>query len=366
MADAATKEKVRRLTSEPEKVAAASKARGRQLIVGGLVTMFATILLVGYLSPFGFMAVTSLKNIEIISDTSAPILPATPETFEFDGEQVPVLAVPIDGEVRSLALVQPGRESSVFVDPANLDAGFIEWEGRWRQLDASYSLDPQWDNYSTAWTTLDLTRILFNTFAIAFIGVVGTLASSVLVAYGFSRFRFPLKKTLFIVLISTIILPRFVTLVPMFAFFTWIGWNGTWLPLLVPHFFANAYNIFLLRQYFLTIPKALDEAAIIDGANPLRTLWSVILPNAKPALVAVTLFHFFFAWNDFFEPLIYLAAKPELQPISVAMQQFNALYAQQPHLIQATALLGMALPVLLFFAAQKVFLQGASLAGVSK
>ncbi len=358
------KERVRLASREPERTTAT--ARTRRLIVGGLITMFATILLVGYLSPFGYMAVTSLKNIEIISDVKAPILPSTPETFVFEGEEVPVLAVPIDGELRSLALVQPGRESSVFVDPADLDAGLIEWEGRWRQLDASYSLDPQWDNYSTAWTTLDLTRILFNTFAIAAIGVVGTLASSIMVAYGFSRFRIPFKRVLFIILISTIILPRFVTLVPMFAFFTWIGWNGTWLPLLVPHFFANAYNIFLLRQYFLTIPKALDEAATIDGASPLRTLWSVILPNAKPAIVAVTLFHFFFAWNDFFEPLIYLSTKPELQPISVAMQQFNALYAQQPHLIQATALLGMALPVLIFFAAQKVFLQGASLAGVSK
>ncbi len=357
------KERLRDAMREPE--SARSTARTRKLIIGGLVTMFATILLVGYLSPFGFMAVTSLKNIEIISDTQAPILPSTPEVVEIDGEEVAVLQVPIDGEVRALALVQPGRESSVFVDPADPDT-LIEWEGRWRQLDVAYSLAPQWENYSTAWTTLDLTRILFNTFAIAAIGVVGTLASSILVAYGFSRFRIPFKGVLFIILISTIILPRFVTLVPMFAFFTWIGWNGTWLPLLVPHFFANAYNIFLLRQYFLTIPKALDEAAIIDGANPLRTLWSVILPNAKPAIIAVTLFHFFFAWNDFFEPLIYLASKPELQPISVAMQQFNALYAQQPHLIQATALLGMALPVLLFFAAQRVFLQGASLAGVSK
>lgn len=359
------KERARLLaTAEPER--STSTLRTRRMILGGIITLFATLLLIGYLSPFGYMATTSLKNIEMISDTSAPILPSVPETYEYEGEEVPVLQVPVDGETRSLALVQPGRESSVFIDPADPEAGFIEWEGRWRQLDASYSLAPQWNNYSTAWDTLNLTRILFNTFAIAAIGVIGTLASSIMVAYGFSRFRIPFKRTLFIVLISTIILPRYVTLVPMFAFFTWIGWTGTWLPLLVPHFFANAYNIFLLRQYFLTIPKSLDEAAMIDGANPLRTLWSVILPNAKPAIVAVTLFHFFFAWNDFFEPLIYLSTKPELQPISVAMQQFNALYAQQPHLIQATALLGMALPVILFFAAQKVFLQGASLAGVTK
>ncbi len=359
-----TTEKLRKLTGEPER--STSSPQMKRFLIGGIVTFLTSLLLIVYLSPFGYMAVTSLKNVSLISDPGAPILPAVPDTFEYEGEEVPVLEVPIDGETRALALVQPGREMSVFVDPDDPDAGFIEWEGRWRQLESNYTLDPQWDNYSTAWDTLNLTRILFNTFAIAAIGVVGTLASSIAVAYGFSRFRIPFKRTLFLILISTIILPKFVTLVPTFAFFTWIGWTGTWLPLLVPHFFANAYNIFLLRQYFLTIPKALDEAAMIDGASPLRTLWSVILPNAKPAIVAVTLFHFFFAWNDLFEPLIYLAAQPELQPISVAMQQFNALYAQQPHLIQATALLGMALPVLLFFAVQKVFLKGASLAGVSK
>ncbi len=338
----------------------------RRFLTGAIVTLLASLLLIGYLSPLGYMAVTSLKDLPMISDPSAPIIPSQPESFEFEGEDLPVLQVPLDDGVRPLALLQPGRTSSTFIDPADIEAGPIEWEGRWRQLEATYTADPRWENYSEAWNTLDLTRILFNTFAIAAIGVVGTLASSVCVAYGFSRFRFPFKKTLFLILISTIVLPRYVTLVPTFAFFSWAGWVGTWLPLLIPHFFANAYNIFLLRQYFLTVPKALDEAALIDGASPLRTLWSVILPNARPAIVAVSLFHFFFAWNDFFEPLIYLAAEPKLQPISVAMQQFNALYAQQPHLIQATALLGMAVPVLLFFAAQKVFLQGASLAGVSK
>ncbi len=240
------KARLRKLTAEPEH--STTSRSMRKFLIGGIVTLFASLLLIGYLSPLGFMATTSLKNLEIISDVNAPVLPSTPERFEYEGEQVPVLQVPIDGETRGLALVQPGRESSVFVDPADLDAGFIEWEGRWRTLEAKYSLAPQWENYEVAWDTLNFPRILFNTFAIAFIGVIGTLASSIAVAYGFSRFKIPFKKTLFIILISTIVLPRFVTLVPTFAFFTWIGWVGTWLPLLVPHFFANAYNIFLLRQ----------------------------------------------------------------------------------------------------------------------
>jgi multiple sugar transport system permease protein len=168
------------------------------------------------------------------------------------------------------------------------------------------------------------------------------------------------------ILIATIILPRQVTLVPTYVFFDRIGWTGTWLPLIVPHFFANAYNVFLLRQFFQSIPKEMDEAAMIDGASPLRTLVSIIVPQAWPALVAVALFHFVFAWNDYFEPLIYLLGKPELQPISVGIQQFNFIYDKEPHLIQSTALMGLVLPIILFVLAQRFFMQGIVVTGVDK
>ena len=145
--------------------------------------------------------------------------------------------------------------------------------------------------------------------------------------------------------------------------FTWLGWNGTWLPLIVPHFFANAFNVFLLRQYFMTIPREMDEAAMIDGAGPFRILRSVIVPQSIPAITAVTLFHFFWAWNDFFVPLLYLANKPELQPLSIGIQQYNALYASQPTLIQASAVLAMAVPVVIFFLAQSAFMRGVVVTG---
>ena len=148
--------------------------------------------------------------------------------------------------------------------------------------------------------------------------------------------------------------------------FTWLGWNGTWLPLIVPHFFANAFNVFLLRQYFMTIPREMDEAAMIDGAGPFRILRSVIVPQSIPAILAVTLFHFFLAWNDFFVPLLYLANKPELQPLSIGIQQYNALYASQPTLIQASAVLAMIVPVVIFFLAQRAFMQGVVVTGLDK
>ena len=192
------------------------------------------------------------------------------------------------------------------------------------------------------------------------------MLSSILVAYGFARFRFPGKNALFIVLIATIILPFQVTLLPQYVLFTWLGWNGTWLPLIIPHCFANAYNVFLLRQYFLSIPRELDEAAMIDGAGPFRILRSIIVPQSIAAITAVSLFHFFFAWNDFFMPLLYLGSKPELQPLSIAIQQYNALYASQPTLIQASALLTMAVPIVIFLLAQRAFMRGVVVTGVDK
>ena len=176
----------------------------------------------------------------------------------------------------------------------------------------------------------------------------------------------PGRNGLFIVMLATIVLPFQVTLIPSYALYLQLGWVGTWLPLIVPHFFANAYNVFLLRQYFLTIPRELDEAAMIDGAGPLRILRSVIVPQAIPAIVAVTLFHFFWAWNDYFLPLVYLQTVPDLQPLSVGLGRFTALYAGDPTVLQAAAILAMALPVLVFFFAQRAFMRGVVFGGVEK
>ena len=201
---------------------------------------------------------------------------------------------------------------------------------------------------------------------IALAGVLGTLLSCICVAYAFARFPIPGKNFLFVVLLGTIILPQQVTLIPTYIFFSEIHWIGTWLPLIVPHFFANAYNVFLLRQYFMTLPKELDEAALIDGAGPFTILTRVIIPQSWPAIVAVGIFHFVFAWNDFFGPLIYLLGKPKLQPISVGVQIFNFQYGPRPELVQATSLMAMVLPLIIFFFAQKVFMRGVVITGVEK
>ena len=283
----------------------------------------------------------------------------------YEGQAYDLYNVPLNGTVRQLALIKPGREQSTFVDPTD-PSQTIEWRGRWRTLDRVWQFGPHWSNFAEAWNITNFGRLFFNTMAIAVIGTIGAVSSATIVAYGFSRFRIPGKAILFTILVGTIILPQQVTIVPTYALFNRIGWVGTWLPLLVPHFFGNAYNVFLLRQFFMSIPRDLDEAAMIDGAGPFRTLLSVILPQAWPAIIAVCLFHFFFAWNDFLAPLVYLVGHEELWPISVGMSYFTAQYSQLPHLIQATALMALALPVTVFLFAQRVFVQGVVVTGVDK
>lgn len=335
----------------------------RQAIKPLLLTLFATLVAFIYLLPMGYAVNTAIK--QRYNDADAPIWPAAPATYEYEGKIYDLYQVPTEDGIKEWALITKGREQSTFIDPDNPTEPIV-WEGRWRTLSRIWSFDPQWGNFAQAFTTIKFGRLFANTLAIALIGTFGTVISSTLVAYGFARFRVPGKQILFLILIGTIILPPQVTLIPTYTLFARIGWTGTWLPLLVPHFFANAYNVFLLRQFFLTIPRDLDEAAMIDGAGPLRILLSVLLPQAAPAIVAVSLFHFLFAWNDFFGPLIYLVGKPDLFPIAVGMQVFNALYASQPHLIQATAVMAMVLPITIFFFAQRFFMQGVVITGVDK
>ncbi len=339
----------------------------RRFGITAIVTLLAFIIAFVYLLPFGNMALLAVKNQDqIVASADGPIWPLEPARFNYEGKDYDVLKVPTaDGE-RELALVKKGRQTSEFIDPLNPEAGMIVWEGNWRGLEAVSSIVPHFDNFGIAWDMINFPRLFGNTLAIALIGMVGTLLSSICVAYAFARFPIPGKNILFVILIGTIILPGQVTLIPTYAFFAKIGWTGSWLPLIVPHFFANAYNVFLLRQFFMTLPRELDEAAMIDGAGPLRVLLSVIIPQAWPAIITVGLFHFIFAWNDYFGPLLYTLGKPEIQPISVGVQVFNFQYGARPELVQATSLMAMVLPLAIFFFAQKIFMRGVVVTGVEK
>src|SRR5258706_8512472 len=339
------------------------------------VTAVTTAVLAIYLAPFLFMIFTSLKTQVQISQLGSPLWPAKPETYTYKDAQLDVYKVPIatcaganpnDKSIKNLAAVKKGRQETTFVDPANVAAGEFVCKVSWRALDRPWSLAPQWANYSQVIKVLEFPRLMWNTSYYAIMTEIGVLLSCTLVAYGFARFRFPGRDFLFTLLISTIFLPGFVTLIPTYFVFQKIGWVGTWLPLIVPTFVANAYDVFLLRQFFMPLPRELDEAAMMDGAGPLRILWSIIIPQSYPVLVAVTVFHIVFAWNDYFGPLVYLSTNRQAWPISVALPIFNGLYSNEPQLIQAGALMAMVLPLILFFVAQRFFIQGIVITGVDK
>jgi len=339
------------------------------------ITAIKLAVLAIYLAPFLFMVFTSLKTPTQIAQLGSPIWPAKPATFDYKGATIDVYKVPIstcaganpnDKSIKNLAAVKKGRQETTFVNPANVAAGEFTCKVSWRALDRPWSWAPQWANYSDVVKALDFPRLMWNTSYYAIMTEIGVLISCTLVAYGFARFRFPGRDFLFTLLISTIFLPAFVTLIPTYYVFQKIGWVGTWLPLIVPAFFANAYDVFLLRQFFMTLPRELDEAAMMDGASPFRILWSIIIPQSYPVLVAVTVFHIVFAWNDYFGPLIYLSTNRQAWPISVALPIFNGLYSTAPQLIQAGALMAMVLPLILFFVAQRFFIQGIVITGVEK
>jgi multiple sugar transport system permease protein len=341
--------------------------RRRTLLNQAGITLLALVILSAYLMPLAYGIITSLKTETQTSDPRSPYLPADPLTYEYEGETYEVFLVPTENGVQEYALVDRGRQRSSFIDIHNPELGLIEWEGSWRTLTAATTLAAHWENYPTAWEEINFPRVLGNTMLYAVTTTIGTLVASSMVAYGFARFRFPFKNVLFVILISTIILPPAVTLVPTYAFFVNVlHWGGTWLPLIIPQMFGNAYNVFLLRQYFLTIPREMEEAAMVDGAGPVRIFTHVILPQAVPALTAVALFHFFFAWNDFFGPLIYLAGNRQANPITVGLTEFNGIYNTDPQLILAASVIAMALPLTIFFLAQRAFIQGIVITGVDK
>ena len=204
---------------------------------------------------------------------------------------------------------------------------------------------------------------LLNTLIIATMSVIGTVLSSSFVAYGFARVRWPGKDWLFGVLLATMMLPDAVTMMPRFLIFRELHWIDTLLPLWVPSFFASAFSVFLLRQFFMGIPQELEDAATIDGCGPFKTWWLVMMPLVKPALAAVTIMTFLGAWKDFLGPLIYISS-PEKMPLSYVLQLYNSAHGGEPGLLMAATTLVVLPVIVLFFFTQRYFIEGVSFAGL--
>ena len=224
---------------------------------------------------------------------------------------------------------------------------------------------PASENYLRGLTILPFARYFVNSVIVAGLATVGNMLSASLVAFGFARLRFPERDKLFVLLLMTLMIPFQVTLIPTFVLFKNLGWVNTYLPLTVPHFFGiSAFYIFLMRQFFMTIPYDLDEAARIDGANSFQIWWRILVPLSAPALGTVAVFSILASWNDFLGPLIYMN-KPDMRTMALGLQFFVGQYGTRWNQLMAVAVV-MTIPVVvLFFLAQRFFMRGIAMTGIT-
>ena len=216
-----------------------------------------------------------------------------------------------------------------------------------------------WENYTVPWTLEPFPLFFRNTIVIVLLNLVGIVLSSGLIAYGFARLRFPGRDVLFLIVLSTLMLPAYITLIPRYVLYTRLGWINTVLPVVLPSYFGGPFNIFLLRQYMMTIPRELDDAAKIDGAGFFGIYWRIILPLSRPALGVVAVNSITFHWNDFMGPLLYLQ-KENLATVSLGLRMIQGNYFGEfpVQYVMSMTFLSIVPIVVLFFFAQRYFLRG--------
>ena len=330
----------------------------------GVVRIISTILLsIGMLiviTPLVWMLVSALKPRDAVNTFPPQWIPTDQVKVEIKGIDYFLYNIQVNGEQRQLALLEKDGAIGTFVNPQNPDESYSLPVASGKRVT---QIKLHWENFLLAVTKVPFGRYIFNTMLVVVFGTIGTVASCTLVAYGFARFRSKAMPILFLLLLSTIMLPPQVTLIPTFIVFKKIGWYDTLLPLIIPAFFANAWDVFLLRQFFMTLPTELDDAARIDGCGPFGILWHIIIPQSYPVIATVTIFTVIYAWNDFYAPLIYLQNQ-EHWTLALGLQSFNAVYTNMGNLLMAASTLMVIPPILMFFFAQKLFIQGVVISGI--
>jgi len=287
--------------------------------------------------------------------------------------------VTINGEVKTLAMVRLNPTKSEFFDPADPQTKIYA-----PAADAKKHrvVKVHWENYLDIWSyeLAPFSRYVGNTVFYTLLNTIGSVLVNSFVAFGFARLRAPGKNTLFFIVLATMMIPVYATIIPQYVlwarqfpdllkalFGIKVQFIDTYWPLILPSFFGSAYEIFLLRQFFSTIPRDYDDAARIDGANYLQIWWKVILPMSRPVLLAVAMIDIMFYWNEYFYPLIYLNS-PDKLPLSVGLATFQSVYAVSGpppfHLIMAGSLISILPLAIVFFALNRYFIQGVVVSGV--
>ena len=360
-----------------------SPAQGQQVmkLSAAHCTLLAGSLM--FLIPFAWLISTSLKPDDeqaVFPPIWIPTQQITSEAIKAtDGKPAPLSwyqkGTPQEKQVAEVAELPSGSIMVETVATQNPKEGDVAatatgkaFEVSSGQLDKIRAVDPRWQNYADALeflppeTHYGLT-FLMNTLFLTIMSVIGTVISSSLVAYAFARLRWPGKNLLFVVLLATMMVPGAVTLMPQFLIFRGLGWVDTLLPLWVPAFFAAPFNVFLLRQFFMSIPGELEDAAKIDGCGPLGTYWRIMLPQVKPALAAISILAVMGAWNNFQGPLIYISS-PEKMPLAYALQLYQQQHGGEPGLLMAASTLVVLPIIVLFFFTQRYFIEGVSFSGI--
>ncbi|MCL5284111.1 MAG: carbohydrate ABC transporter permease [Armatimonadetes bacterium] len=333
---------------------------------------FHLVLLTGsimFLVPFAWMVVTSLKEDSQMSKFPPEWNPTQQLIIKINGHDAGLAWTNYNGQRVKVAEIHQfdnGNFLIQIISPASLKGKQI--------IEAASALkdirhfDPLWKNYPDALRFLpsetdDGLVFLWNTVYLSLLSIIGTIISCSMVAYSFARLRWPGRDVLFVVLLATMMLPGAVTMMPVFLIFRWMGWIDSLKPLWVPTFFGSAFSIFLLRQFFMTIPMDLEDAAKIDGCSYFGIYSRIMLPLIKPALAAITIMTFMGAWNNFMGPLIYVNS-PMRMPLAYALQLFQTEHGGEPGMLMAASVMVTLPVILLFFFTQRYFIEGVTLTGI--
>lgn len=387
---------------------------GGRALIYLILTGFAVLMVF----PFVYMVGTSLKDSSDVFTYPPRILPREPVTMEFEGEQVPLFQIEgEDGDVRSMVLVEQGVEAGLFAAEDDLDTtvaiplAFAIDTGRTVTVDGEeysvYSVsaggetrdlvlvrgtavgrfvdpdDPsvegfavvrtatpteqvtaRWGNYGEVLGIRDFDRAITNTVLITVLVVAGSLFTSIMGGYAFARMRFPGRDTLFVGYLGSIMIPFVVLMIPLFQIVVALDWNNSLAALVWP-FVYTAYGTFLMRQFFVSIPKDLEEAAFIDGASRLRILWTIFVPLSWPAIATLATFQFLYAWNSFIWPLVVIdAGNTQSFVLTLALSILGGQGADQPQLIFAGVTMAVLIPLIVFVMAQRYFVENVASSGI--
>jgi len=325
-----------------------------------------------FLVPFIWMLVTSVKSDQDVFHTPPRWLPYDNVTVNVSGQSLSLYNVKTESGVKELALLKIVEGMGTFVDPQNptQELQYEIQQGTTKIAEPIMHISFRWRNFPDAMARGSRPGVgasfwvyFKNSLIIAFFTILGTLLSNTPVAYAFARINFPGRDILFIIVLATLMLPYQVTIIPLYLFFNdYLHWGNTFLPLLIPAFFANAWDVFLLRQFFKTIPEEMCDAARVDGASEWQIFTRIVLPLSVPVLATVTVFTFLYAWNDFTGPLLFLSS-PDKFTMALGLRDFQGQRTMVWNQLMAASAMFTIPIIIAFFFAQKTFIQGIKLTG---